>query len=308
MNKSESKVDIAISFLSQDEKLARELFDVLHTRLDVFYYAERQDELVGKDGEEEFGIVFRDRARMVVVLYREGWGETTMTRAEKSAIKQRASKDGYSFSIWVPLDEKKMIPSYIDPQFIWFDIDRWGINGLASLIEKKVQESGIKIAPETVFDRLKKIQEENLLNDRRKEFERSEEGVDFVRKVFNELSELVKKELKKFEFLDFKPHPDIKNNSIYIQLYDHSLNLEVDRYAENSISGASLNFVVQQASKNRDGNWGRIIEDSFIPTLNDNHEPKWFHKNKYYSIDQAIEFILSEFIERGYKSLVESRK
>lgn len=129
-------IDVAISFLSKDEELVKELNGALTPGLDVFYYAERQDELVSEDGEEAFGKVFRDKARIVVIFYREEWGNTVMTRAEKSAIKQRAAKESYRFTIWVPLDEKKSIPSYIDPQFIWFDIDRWGINEIASNREK----------------------------------------------------------------------------------------------------------------------------------------------------------------------------
>ena len=45
------KYDVAFSFLSQDEEVARQLHEELQGRVEVFYYAERQTELVGTDGE-----------------------------------------------------------------------------------------------------------------------------------------------------------------------------------------------------------------------------------------------------------------
>lgn len=51
--------DVALSFLGEDEPLARQIGDVLRDRLSVFIYsnAEQQTKLAGRDGEEAFGKV-----------------------------------------------------------------------------------------------------------------------------------------------------------------------------------------------------------------------------------------------------------
>ncbi len=147
-------VDVALTFLSEDEPIALKIADELRDRVDVFFYADRQAELVGTDGEESFGEVFRDRARIVVVFYRTGWGETMMTRAEKSAIKQRAAREGYGFTIWVMLDPEKVLPSFVDPQHIWFDYHRWGVSGLASVIEQKLRDAGKETRPRSFWDEM----------------------------------------------------------------------------------------------------------------------------------------------------------
>ena len=53
----EFKYDVAFSFLREDEELAVELNDRIADRYSTFIYSKRQEELVGKDGEEEFATV-----------------------------------------------------------------------------------------------------------------------------------------------------------------------------------------------------------------------------------------------------------
>src|ERR1039458_4546278 len=89
--------DVAFSFLAQDELLATNLNDLLQDRLNTFLYSKRQGELAGTDGEQTFNSVFGEKARVVVVLYRAGWGETPWTRIEETAIRNRAFEHGYDF-------------------------------------------------------------------------------------------------------------------------------------------------------------------------------------------------------------------
>ena len=64
------KYDVAISLRWTDVEHARELYELLSDRLEVFFADEKQEDFVGTDGEESFGYIFRDRARVVVILYR----------------------------------------------------------------------------------------------------------------------------------------------------------------------------------------------------------------------------------------------
>ena len=73
---SDYKYAVAISFLSQDEPLALELYGRLSQQLAVFVYSKKQEDLAGTNGIDSFRVAFGSQARLIVVLYRDGWGET----------------------------------------------------------------------------------------------------------------------------------------------------------------------------------------------------------------------------------------
>ena len=147
------KYEAAFSFLQDDEQLALEIADRIRDRLSVgiFVYSERQDELVGTDGVEKFSQVFAEESRIVVILYREGWGQTRWTRVEETAIRTRAFNEGHEFLLLVKLDGASP-PRWLPPTRIYLGFDRYGIDGLASVIEARVQATGGTVHGESVAD------------------------------------------------------------------------------------------------------------------------------------------------------------
>ena len=83
------KYDVAFSLLSRDAAIAESLADQL-APLRCFVFTAQQRELVGKDGIEAFSEVFRRDARLAVVLFRQGYGETEYTDLEVRGIRDRA--------------------------------------------------------------------------------------------------------------------------------------------------------------------------------------------------------------------------
>ena len=75
MADSRKKFDVAISFLSQDEPLARSIAEKL-APLDVFVYSKKQEHVAGREGIEAFRDIFRHGCRVAMVLYRPAWGST----------------------------------------------------------------------------------------------------------------------------------------------------------------------------------------------------------------------------------------
>lgn len=142
--------EVAFSFLQEDEALAYQIKDNIHDRYSAFIYSQHQKELVGKDGTESFRQVFEEKARIVVVLYRENWGTTFWTRVEEEAIKRRAYEESADFTIFVSLDGKK--PTWLSKTQIWYDFDRFGIKPLAAIIEKRIVEYGGHIREESIID------------------------------------------------------------------------------------------------------------------------------------------------------------
>src|SRR3989338_10822806 len=95
------KYDVAISFLSESEQIARELHQRLSPNFRVFAYFNRQEALAGTDGLESFRLAFYEQSRLVVVLYKSGWGETPWTRVEEAAIKDRCLKMGWNGLLFI---------------------------------------------------------------------------------------------------------------------------------------------------------------------------------------------------------------
>jgi hypothetical protein len=134
------KYDVAFSFLSQDEKLAQDLFDLLKDTLNCFIHSEEQKKLAGTEGEVTFNKVFTEEARVVVILYRKGWGETNWTRIEETAIRNRGHDEGYDFALLIPLDEIPKPPKWFPKNRLWIGINRFGIENAATVIDARVQQ------------------------------------------------------------------------------------------------------------------------------------------------------------------------
>jgi hypothetical protein len=149
--------DVALSFLSQDEPLARSLSAQLSESLSVFVYSERQKELAGTDGLETFRQTFLSRSRVVVVLYRQGWGQTKWTGVEQEAIKERAFDDGgWDFLLFVTLDQASPLPLWVPKTHIRLDYSKFG-DQLLGAIKLRVQEAGGHLKVETALEKALRI-------------------------------------------------------------------------------------------------------------------------------------------------------
>lgn len=187
MDIEDYKYDVAFSFLAEDESIATELNDLLQDRLKTFLYSKKQEELAGTDGEEKFNIVFGEQARMVVILYRNGWGKTTWTRIEETAIRNRAFDEGYEFVTFVPLEDQVTTPKWLPKNQIWVGLKRWGSAGAASVIESRVQELGGSPSEESIGDRAKRLERSLQFKERREKFYSSHEGVQVSNSEFEKL-------------------------------------------------------------------------------------------------------------------------
>jgi hypothetical protein len=129
----EFKYEVAFSFLQDDEQLALEIADRIRDRVTVsfFIYSERQNELAGTDGVEKFSRIFGKEARVVVILYREGWGQTKWTRVEETAIRTRGFNEGHEFALLVKLDSTNP-PIWLPPTRLYLGFERYRIDGVAS--------------------------------------------------------------------------------------------------------------------------------------------------------------------------------
>lgn len=175
------KYEVAFSFLKEDESIASEINDMLQDRMQTFLYSKEQENLAGRDGEESFNEIFLKDSRIVVVLYRKGWGETSWTRIEQTAIKNRAYDKGYDFTLFIPLDNPPLIPDWLPKTQLWYGLDRFGVDGAVSVIESKIQQQGGNSKIESIEEQAARQSREIKDKERRESFINSIEGVQSAR-------------------------------------------------------------------------------------------------------------------------------
>ncbi len=173
----EYKYEVAFSFLRQDEGIAFDLNDRIQDRLSTFIYSKKQEELGGTDGEKKFNKVFYEQSRVVVVLYRDGWGQTAWTRIEETAIKNRAFDKGWDFLLLINLDNNSTLPSWIPKTYIWLDYERYKTEGAIAVIEQKVKEAGGQARQETIGDRAERLKRLRTAEKAREEFLKSQDAI-----------------------------------------------------------------------------------------------------------------------------------
>ena len=170
MKKQKYKYEVGFSFLKQDEQIAYKLNDNIQDRLSTFIYSKKQEELSGTDGEKMFNEVFYEQSRVVVILYRNGWGQTPWTQIEETAIKNRAFEKGWDFLLIVNLDKNSRLPKWIPKTYIWLDYPRFKTEGAIAVIEHKVKEAGGQIRPETIEDKAERLKRHIIAEKERKKF------------------------------------------------------------------------------------------------------------------------------------------
>lgn len=142
--------DVAISFLSGDEPLALNLHEQLSETFSVFIYPKKQEQLAGTDGLESFRQAFFSQSRLIVVLYRDGWGKTRWTAVEELAIKDRMFDGGWKSLLFVMLDHQSTYPAWLPETHIRLDYTRFA-DSLVGAIKFRALELGGELKEETAL-------------------------------------------------------------------------------------------------------------------------------------------------------------
>lgn len=256
MIKNEKKYDfeVAFSFLNQDEGLAYELNDLIQDKYKTFLYSERQTELAGTDGEKTFNEVFGEKARIVIILYREDWGNTAWTRIEETAIRNRAHNEGYDFTTFVQLDPNAKMPKWLPKTRIYYNFDRWGTKGLAPIIEARIQEAGGHSKPDTIEDQAARLKRQVLNQRKRQEFLNSSEGYNKAQLEFDKLFNLLQTKTNQLEEpeIQLKFGFETQNRQKFIVRCDgYSLHFSWSYRYSNTLSDSALFVDLAQSIQDR---------------------------------------------------------
>lgn len=230
MSGNEKKFDIAISFLHKDEPLALQLNSNLSESLEIFVYSKKQEELAGTDGLESFRQVFRYNSRLVVVLYRDGWGKTSWTRVEEAAIKDRFLDEGWDWLLFVMLDNSSTPPVWLPKSQIRLNLGEYGIDQLLGAIKMRAQKLGSVAKVETALDRAKRLEQDSAMRAERTRLI-SEQGATAFRQESQRLWQVLTKMIESLnEVVTTKIRHGFTNDEFVLRATNVSVNLYLVGY------------------------------------------------------------------------------
>lgn len=298
------KYDVSFSFLTRDEGLAMQLNDLLQDRVQTFIYTERQKELAGTDGQETFTRVFREESRLVVVLYRAGWGETKWTRVEEAAIRARAFDHGFDFAKFIPLDEPAAVPRWLPQTQIYIGLRRFGLEGAAAVIEQRIRDLGGQAHQETIQERAQRIEREIAFEKRRAQFRR-EPGVASVNQQLPELKKALETQSASVKAIALKTGD--RNDGFYLIGLGRALALNWRQVYFNTLEDAGLEVRLYSHLPPGPNQWMQE-KPSVVKTLKfdfdllPSGEGGWIStdpRRRSFSTDELAEHLLRFYLEHG---------
>ncbi|MDP9052314.1 MAG: hypothetical protein M3O31_16575 [Acidobacteriota bacterium] len=185
------KYDIAISFLASDEGIAAELSRQLSETLKVFFFPERQKELAGTDGMETMRTPFYEDSRVMLVLFREGWGKTRWTAIEELAIKEACFNGEWKRLFFVTLDRTSTLPGWLPPNYVRYNWEDFGAEQVVGIIKARVLEGGGNPSAMTAFKRAELYRQDEEYRRARSSIEQSF-GMSAVHNEVKALFETIK--------------------------------------------------------------------------------------------------------------------
>lgn len=302
------KYDVAFSFLNEDLELVSQVNELIKNRLNTFIYTERQNELVGNDGEKVFSNVFGKESRVVVIFYRKDWGNYGFTRIEKNAIKNRAfsGNDYYKFLLLVNLDNDNPDISWIPKTNIYFSLEQYGIKSLVAIIEQLViQNEGI-VHEETPTELASRLEKNFEAEQKRKSFLDSEEGVKEANNEFKELCNTMENIFKKISSKSNLYNGKIQylNSNYLFKINCCALDLfcELSVRARNSLDDSFLKIIIsdQPSYYNSNSRKKELYEERYLFGKNIFGQIGWIEKennNEFYSSRKLADLTIKQFLK-----------
>jgi hypothetical protein len=298
--------DVAFSFLQQDEAVATQINDLLQDRFKTFIFSKAQESIAGTDGEEIFNAVFGEKARTVAVLYRPGWGDTPWTRIEETAIKNRALlRDGYDFATFVMLEESVSPPKWVPKTRIYYSLPKYGIDGAAGALALRIQDQGGERAIESVAARAERLKRAQSLDEAKRQFAFSFEGVKTADAAYQEFVEAIKHSAEDISAAGVPCRTrDVSGGYTLVVGKGVVLVTDWERHYANSLDGAKLlvrfyDGVPRLPGLSMINEKPRQLEQAeFVFGLAGPDRPAWLdRKGKEFSSTDLAEFVLKRFMD-----------
>jgi hypothetical protein len=208
---SDFKYEVAFSFLDRDRELALAVKDLLGD-MPAFVYSDRREEITGQNGVDAYSAVFSRDARVIVVLFRDGWGATDWTAIEQTAITTHGLKLRWETVLLVKLDEHSL-PVWVPPSSIYADFEKFGTTGLAAVTRNMVSRAGGTTKEETVKELAERAARELRRAEDRKILLTSNRGNKLARDEWENLCDAFTAMIEALKSTDGAPQFDFSRDA-----------------------------------------------------------------------------------------------
>jgi hypothetical protein len=277
--------------------------------------------LVARDGLEAFQGVFRRESRVVVVVYREGWGQTQWTAVEEIAIKEMCLDAGWTRIVVYSEDER--VPKWLPRSYIWAG-KRYGLTSLAGIIEQKVQEAGGSVGEEDVEELAQRVRRSLNAAEAREMRRNSDEGIQAAireRKAIDDRLEALVARLEPthqgLKIADTGPIKGYKVSGSYRvkagnQLGDAAIFFGSTGGAAG-VCGEKLILYCGSVADYEQLNNVRKLERYYLELAEDNSTWRWVDsKNRYFAstelADDSLRWLLKEYEKRRKVDIARRRR
>jgi hypothetical protein len=240
------KYDVAFSFSKGDEDLAVRISTLLQGRIETFVPSREERWMTDTDFEGRINRVFGSEARMVVVLYRDTWGKAGINRLEEAVLRNRVHCEGHDFLLIIPIDAPTSLPLWLSKKQVWSGFDRWGAEGIAAVIESRVQQAGGTVPRETPLGRAQRLDRDLASEEARQRLLSSQEGVHAAHSEISKLFEEIERIVKGISEETRKVAIRIDRDENHLIFSAHGLSLEVSWFlrSQKTLEESSLQLML----------------------------------------------------------------
>ena len=304
-------LDVAFSLLAADQAVADTLVQRVRDKLRTFVWSDQQKDMAGKDGVALLTELYEKRSRLVVVLYRTGYGETKWTRVEESAITSKGLNEGWSHVFLISLDGTK--PSWLPGARLWYGYDQFGPEIAAETIVARFSELGVAPQPETLIEKAGRIEREKQGAERAENWRRSVEGVTAVLSEIDALWKYLEQRAKDINESapSFSVQYRVARNQVR-QLAVHRASVTLGWYYHygNSLTDASLlvrEFASRLSTKEYIDDDEPLEEFRYIPFLDwKNERVVWRERDRLGSVETVgASFTTEQLADRLIERLLQ---
>lgn len=300
------RYDVAFSFSMTSESIATAINQLLEDRITTFLYSKKQEEIAGKDGEEEFNRVFGQEARLVVILFSEDWGKTPWTRIEETAIRNRAYEKGFDFTLFVMTEAGLQPPAWLPKNRLWSGLDRYGIEGVAAVIESRVQELDGNVRALTAADKAKQKAKEIEFEHSREAFLHSKQAVDSARTEVTSLFSEIKKITTQIQSSNLQFTIDGNDRELMVLSSGYTLFLNWGLQYSNSLDHSSFRMQIFKGAISYNGRMAfddptRMVDEKYYFDVTMSGRHGWRLQSidgDFYKTDQLVERWIGSFMDR----------
>lgn len=294
------KYEVAFSLLSGDESIGALFNDRFSDKVRTFFYPEREREIAGdgRDGMDTFSSVFANEARLVVVLYRDGWGKSKWTTVEETAIKGRVFNEGWENLLIVKLDKNSTLPVWVPKTYQYLSFHDF--EKCINVIEYKIGQLGGDIHIETIEEFTKRHKRDHERAIEREEYLKSTQALQDAKNEFRTFCTLLTDQWNKvisinpgleFEATEQKQgYIEIGANGFFLKFMWHQ------RF-RNVLTDSFLSEIIKKSVYKRI-EMESVSEEKYFFTISETKQRGWADdKSHFTSSHQLIDEVLKKFIK-----------